>query len=113
ALLLIMFLLCLPTAYSQAEGADVVFRNGNVYTVNDRAPKAEAIAVKGDRIVFVGSNDGVKKYIGARTRVIDLKGRMVVPGMTDAHCHLMGIGEREMSFNLEGVASPDEFVARL
>jgi predicted amidohydrolase YtcJ len=112
-LFLIMLLLCLPTAYSQADGADIVFRNGNVYTANDSAPKAEAIAVKGDKIVFVGSNDEVKKYIGTRTRVIDLKGRTVVPGMTDAHCHLMGIGEREMSFNLEGVASLNALLARL
>ena len=113
ALLLILLSLCLPVAYSQADGADVVFRNGNVYTANDRAPHAEAIAVKGDRIVFVGSNGDVKKYIGSRTRVVDLKGQTVVPGLTDAHCHLIGIGEREMSFNLEGVASLDEFLARL
>jgi predicted amidohydrolase YtcJ len=113
ALLLILLSLCLPVAHSQADGADLVFRNGNVYTVNDRAPHAEAIAVKGDRIVYVGSNEGVKSYIGSRTRVIDLKGRTVVPGLTDAHCHLIGIGEREMSFNLEGVASLDELLNRL
>src|SRR5205085_10524133 len=113
ALLIILLSLCPPIASSQADGADLVFTNGNVYTVNDRAPKAEAIAVKGDRIVFVGSNEGAKRHIGSRTRVIDLRGRTVVPGMTDAHCHLIGIGEREMSFNLEGVASLDELLARL
>ena len=113
ALLLIILSLCLPTAHSQADGADVVFRNGNVYTANDSARHAEAIAVKGDRIVFVGSNEGVKNYIGSRTRVIDLKGRTVVPGMTDAHCHLSGVGQREMSFNLEGVMSLDELLTRL
>src|SRR6185369_16052587 len=112
-LLLVLLSLCLPTVYSQADGADVVFRNGNIYTANDSAPRAAAIAVKGDRIIFVGSNDGVKNYIGSRTRVIDLRGRTVVPGLTDAHCHLMGIGAREMTFNLEGVASLDEFLARL
>jgi predicted amidohydrolase YtcJ len=113
ALLLIILSLCLPTAHSQADGADVVFRNGNIYTANDSAPRAEAIAIKGDRIVYVGSNAGVKNYIGSRTRVIDLKGRTVVPGMTDAHCHLSGVGQREMSFNLEGVMSLDELLARL
>ena len=113
ALLLILLSLCLPTAHSQADGADVVFRNGNVYTANDSAPHAEAIAVKGDRIVYVGSNDGAKNYIGSRTRVIDLKGRTVLPGLTDAHCHLSGVGQREMTFNLEGVMSLDELLARL
>src|SRR5436853_7600954 len=112
-LFLIILSLCLPTAYSQADGADVVFRNGNVYTANDSAPRAEAIAVKGDRIVFVGSNEGAKRFIGSRTRVIDLKGRTVLPGLTDAHCHLSGVGQREMTFNLEGVMSLDELLARL
>jgi predicted amidohydrolase YtcJ len=111
--LLIMLSLCLPLAHAQNSGADIIFMNGNVYTGNDSAPHAEAIAVKGDKIIFVGSNDSVKRYINAQTRVIDLKGRTVVPGMTDAHCHLMGIGEREMSFNLEGVASLDELLSRL
>ncbi|HJQ23541.1 MAG TPA: amidohydrolase [Blastocatellia bacterium] len=113
ALLLIILSLCLPAAHSQADGADVVFRNGNVYTANDSAPRAEAVAVKGDRIVYVGSNEGVKNYIGSRTRVIDLKGRTVLPGLTDAHCHLSGVGQREMTFNLEGVMSLDELLARL
>jgi predicted amidohydrolase YtcJ len=113
ALLLILLTLGLPTAYSQADSADTVFTNGNVYTVNERAPRAEAIAVKGDRIIFVGSNNDAKKYIGSRTRVVDLKGQTVVPGLTDAHCHLSGIGEREMTFNLEGVTSLDEFLARV
>jgi predicted amidohydrolase YtcJ len=113
ALFLILLSLGLPTTHSQAESADTVFTNGNVYTVNERAPRAEAIAVKGDRILFVGSNKDAKKYIGSRTRVVDLKGQTVVPGLTDAHCHLIGIGEREMTFNLEGVTSLDEFLARV
>jgi Predicted metal-dependent hydrolase with the TIM-barrel fold len=112
-LLLLTLSLCLPTVRAQADGADVVFNNGNIYTVNARVPKADAIAVKAGKIIFVGSNAGVKKYISPQTQVIDLKGRTVVPGLTDSHCHLTGIGLREMSFNLEGVASLDEFLARL
>ena len=64
--------------------ADLVFKNGNIYTVNGKQPKAEAVAVKGDRIVFVGSNGGAQDYVGENTRVIDLNGRTMVPGMTDA-----------------------------
>jgi predicted amidohydrolase YtcJ len=113
ALLLLIVMLGLPTAYAKAEAADIVFKNGNVYTVNQRQAHAEAIAVKGGKIIFVGSNKDVKAYEGKATRVVDLKGSTVVPGMTDAHYHLMGVGEREMSFNLEGVASLEEFLARV
>ena len=93
--------------------ADLVFKNGNIYTVNDKQPKAEAVAVKGDRIVFVGSNSDAQKYVGAKTRVIDLSGRTMVPGMTDAHQHLAGVGFREMTLNLEGITSLEAFLAKV
>ena len=76
-------------------------------------PKAEAVAIKGDRIVFVGSNRDVQKFIGKSTRVIDLKGRTVVPGLTDSHQHLSGVGFREMTLNLEGINSLEEFLAKV
>ena len=93
--------------------ADVVFKNGNIYTVNERQPKAEAVAVSGDRIVFVGSNQAVQKYVGAKTRVVDLNGKTMVPGMTDAHHHLSGVGFREMRLNLEGITSLQDFLAKV
>ena len=95
------------------EPSDLVLKNGNIYTVDELKPKAEAVAVKGDRIVFVGSNRDVQKYVGKTTRVIDLKGRTVVPGMTDSHQHLSGVGFREMTLNLEGVNSLEEFLAKV
>ena len=93
--------------------ADIVFKNGNIYTVNERQPHAEAIAVKGDRIVFVGSNAEVKRYEGTETRIVDLKGGTVVPGLTDSHNHLIGVGQREMTLNLEGTTSLEDFLARV
>ncbi|MGH9929945.1 MAG: amidohydrolase, partial [Pyrinomonadaceae bacterium] len=83
--------------------ADLVFKNGNIYTANERQPRAEAVAVKGDRIIFVGSNRDAQNYVGKNTRVVDLRGRTMVPGMTDAHHHLSGVGFREMTLNLEGL----------
>ena len=74
--------------------ADTVFFNGNIHTVNDAQPQAEAIAIKGDRILFVGSNEDAKKYSGSATRTLDLKGKAVVPGLTDSHYHILGVGER-------------------
>jgi predicted amidohydrolase YtcJ len=95
------------------EPADVVFRNGNIYTVNQRQPHADAVAVKGDRIVFVGSNDDAKKLQGSATRIVNLDGATVLPGLTDSHCHIMGIGEREMTLNLEGTASLEELQTKI
>jgi len=93
--------------------ADLVFKNGNIYTANDHQPKAEAIAVKGDRIIFVGSNRDAQKYVGKTTRVIDLNGKTLLPGMTDSHQHLAGVGFREMTLNLEGTTSLEDFLVKV
>src|SRR5437588_4681460 len=102
-----------PSFFSPAETADVVFVNGNVYTVNEKQPRAEAVAVKGDRIVFVGSNANDKQFQGSGTRVVDLHGETVVPGMTDAHYHFIGVGQREMNLNLEGITNLQDFLAKV
>ncbi len=69
------------------EHADLVFLSGAVYTVDPQRPWAEAIAVRGGRIVAVGSNSEVRPYVGDDTRVVDLDGRMLLPGFHDAHLH--------------------------
>ena len=111
--LALLFLFWLTPAGSNPAPADLVFINGNIYTVNATQPHAEAIAVKGDRIVFVGSNAGAKKFQGANTRVVDLHGATVVPGMTDAHYHFLGVGQREMNLNLEGITTLEDFLAKV
>jgi predicted amidohydrolase YtcJ len=93
--------------------ADLILVNGNVYTVNDKQPHAESIAVKDERVVFVGSNEEAKKFRSDLTRIIDLGGKTVVPGLTDSHCHIFGIGEREMRLNLEGTNSLQEFIQKI
>ena len=112
---------CLIAVFCAAAGtlgaapADTVFINGNIHTVNDRQPHAEAIAVKGGRIIFAGSNaEAEKKFPAASgSRRIDLQGRTVVPGLTDSHCHIFGIGARETNLNLEGTISLDDFLAKV
>lgn len=103
----------LATAALAAEPAQTVFVNGNIYTMDERQPRAEAIAVKGDRIVFVGSNADAKKFQTADVRTIDLGGKTVVPGLTDSHCHIFGIGERELTLNLEGTHTLEDFLAKV
>jgi hypothetical protein len=96
-----------------AEPVQTVFINGNIETVNERKEHAEAIAVRGDRIVFVGSNEDVKKFQTPEARTIDLGGKLVVPGLTDSHCHIFGIGERELTLNLEGTNTLEDFLAKV
>jgi predicted amidohydrolase YtcJ len=104
-------LLLMGSIASAAETADTIFINGNVYTVNEKQPRAEAIAVSGDRIGFVGSNDEAKKF---RTKkVVDLAGKTVVPGLTDSHCHIFGIGERETRLDFEGTNSRQDLFAKV
>jgi predicted amidohydrolase YtcJ len=93
--------------------ADIVFKNGNIYTANDDKPKAEAVAAKYGKVVFVGSNAEVKKYEGKGVKVIDLKGATVVPGLEDSHYHFSGVGFREMNLNLEGTTSLEDFLAKV
>src|SRR3989441_13136442 len=113
AALTVLWFCLTPSFLPPAEPADVVFVNANVYTVNEKQPRAEAIAVKGDRIVFVGSNANAKRFQGRGTRVIDLHGETVVPGMTDAHYHFIGVGKREMNLNLEGITNLEDFLAKV
>jgi len=88
--------------------ADLVVLNGNVITMDDENPRAEAIAVKDGKIVFVGSSREVREFIGDKTQVIDLKGRTVVPGFIDTHIHLIGFGFSLMWIDLRDVTSIEE-----
>ncbi len=110
-LLLLLVLVLAPEA--KAETADTIFLNGNVYTVNDAAPRAEAIAIKGERVLFAGGNEEAKKFSGPATRTIDLKGKTVVPGLTDSHCHIVGVGERLTHLNLDEATTKEAFLARI
>jgi predicted amidohydrolase YtcJ len=81
--------------------AEIVIRNGTIYTANDKQPKAEALAVSGGKILFVGAAADVAAYVGPNTKVIDLRGNTATPGLTDSHYHLYGVGQRELRLNLE------------
>jgi predicted amidohydrolase YtcJ len=100
--------------------ADLIFIHGNIYTgVVDPAAslgsgkRAEALAIRGDRILAVGMPDEVMKLKGPDTKVVDLGGRFVMPGFNDAHLHLASAGMEKMTVNLVGVKTLDEFRERL
>ena len=113
-LLLVLTLVLLPRSNGEpSEPADTIFLDCNVYTVNNVQPQAEAIAIKGDRILFVGSTDAAKKYSGPATRTTDLRGKTVVPGLTDSHYHILEVGERLTHLNLESASSLEMFLAKV
>ena len=90
--------------------ADLVFINTSIYTVNESNPKAEALAILGDTIVFVGSNNLAKDYQCGQAKVVDLSSSYIYPGFVDSHAHLKGIGYRESSLNLQGINSLKEML---
>jgi predicted amidohydrolase YtcJ len=107
-LLLVVFVLPL-----RAAPVDLLLLHGNIYTGSTVQPRAEAIAVRGGRIVFAGTEAEAEPYRAAAVRIIDLGGRTLLPGLNDAHMHLWGIGNRELSFDLEGTKGIPELRERL
>ena len=107
-LLAILFTSC--SEDQSCKSADVVLINSTIYTLNDSAPSAQALAFLGDTLVFVGSNALSKEYQCNDAKVIDLKGSYVYPGFVDSHAHLKGIGHRENSLNLQGIDSLKEML---
>lgn len=91
-LVLIMLSSATVVVAAETETADSVYLNGKIYTVDDAFSTATALAVKGDKLIYVGNAVGVQAYIGKTTRVIDLKGATVLPGLNDAHMHVTGLG---------------------
>ena len=88
--------------------ASLVLLNGNVLTLNPSMPRAEAVAVRDDKILAVGENGKIRRYIGAGTRVIDLEGKTVVPGLTDCHAHMLALGRSSADLDLRNVTSIEE-----
>jgi len=93
--------------------ADLVLTNGVVHTVDEKNPAAQAVAIAGDRLAFVGSNAEAQKWITNKTRVIDLGGKTVVPGFIDSHYHFQGVGTRAFNLNLDGCKTLEEFLSRI
>jgi predicted amidohydrolase YtcJ len=101
------------SATDQQTPADLVLRHATIYTVDPAHPTAQAIAARGGKIVYVGTDAGAQRYVGSATRVVDLNGRYVYPGFVDAHAHFPGIGTREMTLNLEGTRTRDAFLEKV
>ena len=93
--------------------ADLILRNGRIYTVDEAKPVASALVVRGDRVVFAGSDGEAMTYRGKSTRVLDLHGATVLPGFADAHIHVLGVGQALRRVDLVGAKTYEDVVSRV
>jgi predicted amidohydrolase YtcJ len=109
------FLLAIAAdAHPQAKpAADLIVTNAKIWTVDKARPQAEALAVLGDRIVAVGSSTDVDAWHGPQTKVVDAKGKLLLPGFNDAHTHFVDGGSQLKEVQLKDADSPEEFARRI
>jgi predicted amidohydrolase YtcJ len=93
--------------------ADLIVTNARIYTVDPSRPMVDAMVVRGGRVVFTGPSRLAQTYKGPSTRVVDLAGKTVIPGMIDAHVHLLNLGNSLRNVDLRGTRSYDEVIARV
>jgi predicted amidohydrolase YtcJ len=97
----------------KADAADLALTGGKIYTVDSGRSWAEAVAIRDGRIVFVGTNEDAKAHIGKDTKVVELDGRMVVPGFQDVHIHPISAGVEANACDLNALATVDEYIAAI
>ena len=100
---------CAPS--DEAPAADLVLLGGKIVTVDRNRPEAQAVAVSQGRIAAVGADEEIERLVGSETRVIDLDGRLLIPGFIEGHGHFMGLGRARMILDLTTATSWDEIVA--
>ena len=101
-----------PTVQQQpVQPADLVLTNGKVVTVEDDLPEAQAIAMRGDRIIALGRAADMQPFVGPATQVVDLKGQLVIPGFVEGHAHFTGVGEAQLNLKLMPTTSWEQIVS--
>ncbi len=110
--LFIIVLIIIQNCGGEVNGnADLVLLNGNIATIDENNPNAEAIAVKDGKILAVGFEDEIEKYISDSTEVIDLNGKFVTPGFIDSHAHFLGLGRSLINLDLQKAKNWNEVVS--
>ena len=113
ALCVLLIMTALHATAESKPSASLIVTNAAVYTVDKQRPKAEAVAVTGDRIVAVGSRDDIDLWRGPQTKVIDAGGKLLLPGFNDAHVHFIQGGAQLEQVQLTDAATPEEFAKRI
>src|ERR1700743_2101514 len=116
SLAFVIFLLvvtCAATSYAEAQTADTIVHDAKIYTVNANQPWAEAVAIRGDKIIAVGTEAEVEKFRSPKTKMIDAGGRLVLPGFVDCHIHFLDGSLSLSRVNLEGAKDVADIQQRL
>src|SRR5215469_8733862 len=113
ALCFLIIMAALDANAQSKPSATLIVTNAAVYTVDKQRPKAEAVAVIGDRIAAVGSRADIDLWRGAQTKVIDAGGKLLLPGFNDAHVHFIQGGAQLAQVNLVDAATQEEFAKRI
>ena len=111
--LIISLLLLSISTFSQNVKADLVIINAKIRTLDKENPKAEAMAISGNKISKIGTTKEIRALAGAKTKTIDAGGRLVLPGFNDSHVHFMGIGNQFSWVDLRDAKTPQEIVERI
>ena len=98
---------------AHAQRATLALINGHVVTVDSTKPEAEAVAIAGDRILAVGTTAEVRRLVGPSTQVIDLRGRLAIPGFIEGHGHFIDLGESKLKLDLTSARTWDEIVSKV
>lgn len=106
-------LIVAAATHAAPPAADLIVHDARIHTVDAARPSARAMAIRDGRIVFVGSEREAMSLRGANTRLLDLDGRTVIPGMIDAHAHLLGLGQGLQTLDLRGTGSYDAVIAKV
>jgi predicted amidohydrolase YtcJ len=112
-IVLLSFVFAINMLAQSKPAADLIITNAKVWTVDKAHPTAQAVAVIGDRIMAVGSNAEVEVLRGTATKVIDARGKLLLPGFNDAHVHFVVSGSRLDQIQLSDAASVEEFTRRI
>lgn len=104
---------CFAGVLSAQKPADLVLRNGKIVTVEASKPEAQAIAISGGKIVALGTDKEIQKYQGSSTKVIDLGGKLAIPGFIEGHGHFSGIGQAKINLDCRDAATWDVIVAKV
>ena len=108
-ILYILFAFCSIYTNLQAQQMKTAFINGKIYTVNDKQPSAQSVIIEGNKITFVGTTEEAKKIIDDHTKVIDLQGKLMLPGFIDDHVHFVNGGNYLLGIDLRPATSTTEF----
>jgi len=109
--IVILVLVAIFRVIGDSDAADLVLTNGNIVTVDDGNPTAQAIAIREGKILAIGSAVAIDEFVGRQTEIIDLKGQTAIPGFIEGHAHFNGVGQAQLQLNLMSVSNWDEVVA--